>query len=129
MNRLFFVAYYTRWHYGKGLRELFRNWMDFLWFVVEFFSLGILVKTLFSPWERMGEGYPAGFHPSEMIQTFIVNSLMRLVGFCVRIVVLCVGFIALIFSLVFGVVLMVSWLLFPGIIFFLLALALRYSTV
>ncbi|MBY0328881.1 hypothetical protein K2Q02_02190, partial [Patescibacteria group bacterium] len=80
MNRLFFVAQYTSWHYTKGMRELFRNWMDFLWFLAEFFSLGILVKTLLSPWERMDERYTSGFHPSEMMHTFIVNTLMRVLG-------------------------------------------------
>lgn len=126
MQRLFFVAYYTKWHYSKGMRELFRNWMDFLWFLTEFFSLGILVKTLFSPWERMGEGYASGFHPSEIMQTFLVNTLMRIVGFCIRIIVLSIGFVFLVVSLIVGSIIMICWFLFPFIVFFLVALAVQY---
>ena len=126
MERLFFVPYYTRWHYTRGARELVRNWIDLLWFLTEFLSMGVLLKTLFSPWERMAERYRGGFNLEDMASTFIVNTLMRLVGFVVRLSVLVLGFLSLLVTLVLGIFVFLAWVLFPVLIFFLLSVSVKY---
>ena len=55
----FFLAY-VKWHYSQGLRELFGVSGNFLWFVSNFFSFKLFIKTLFAPWKRLGENYEGG---------------------------------------------------------------------
>jgi hypothetical protein len=111
----FFLAY-VKWHYGEGLREFFGVARNFLWFVTNFFSFKLLLKTLFAPWRRMGENYEGGFDLAAYASTFIVNTLMRVVGFLTKIVVLLIGLVSYILVLVFSFFLSVIWIFAPAII-------------
>jgi len=111
----FFLAY-VKWHYGQGLRELFGVAGNFLWFATNFFSFKLLFKTLFAPWKRMGEHYQGGLDFGAIASTLIVNSLMRLVGFVTKIIVLLVGLISCILVLVFSFFILVIWFLAPAIL-------------
>jgi len=104
---------YVRWHYGQGVREIFQVAGNFLWFVAHFFSFKLLTKTLFAPWKRLGENYNGGFDLAAFASTFVVNSLMRVVGFITRSVVLIVGFVSYTFVFVFSLFIMVIWMLAP----------------
>lgn len=111
-ERSIFVAYFY-WHYSQGLRELFGVLGNFLWFITNFFSFSLLLKTLFAPWKRMGESYGRGLDINRILSTFVVNSLMRLVGFVIKFFVLLVGLIAYVVVTVFGLIALVVWLGFP----------------
>jgi len=111
----FFLAY-AKWHYGQGLRELFAVTRNFLWFVAYFFSFKLLIKTLFVPWKRLGEIYEGGLNLSSFSSTLIVNSLMRIVGFSTKILVLLVGFISYLVVLVFSFFIFIIWFLAPLIL-------------
>ncbi len=113
------VYEYAVWHYGTALRDQVRIASNFVWFCKEFFSFSILVRTFFSPFHRLDEGYAKGFRPGAWAETFLLNMLMRIVGAGARTVVLIVG--ALVTSLVcIGAVLVfVVWLLAPIFLLFL----------
>lgn len=111
----FFLAY-VKWHYSQGLRELFGVAGNFLWFIKNFFSFKLLSKTLFAPWKRMNEHYEGGLDFGAIASTFIVNSLMRLVGFVTKIVVLLVGLVSYILVFVFTFFILVIWFLAPAIL-------------
>ncbi len=110
-----FIAY-VKWHYGRGLRELFDVAGNFLWFVAHFFSFKLLIKTLFSPWKRLGEHYEGGFNLSAFASVLVVNGLMRIVGFITRSLVLLVGFVSYILVLIFSFFISIIWLLAPAVI-------------
>lgn len=126
MEALSFVPQYTKWHYTRGIREYIHNWMNVLWFIVQFFSFAVLIKTLLSPWERMSERYRGGLNLEAIASTFIINILMRGLGFVIRVIVLLVGFAFLVLSMIVGLLLGIAWLLFPLILFFLFALSFQY---
>ncbi len=84
-----------------------------MWFLYHFFSIPILTKTFFSKFERLGEGYKKAVYLKHNLATFIINTLMRLLGVIVRSVVITVGCISLIIMTCVGVVSLVLWLLFP----------------
>lgn len=107
---------YAKWHYSRGLRELFGVAHNFLWFVAHFFSFQLLLKTLFAPWKRLGENYSGGFDLAAFASTLVVNTLMRVVGFCTRVVILTIGFFSYLFVLVFSACIFVIWFLAPVII-------------
>lgn len=111
----FFLAY-VRWHYGRGLEELFGVSGNFFWFVSNFFSFKLLLKTLFAPWKRLGEPYEGGFDLGAFASALIVNSLMRAVGFVSKTLVLSVGLVSYILVLVFSFFIFIIWILAPVII-------------
>ena len=125
MNVLVVLPYYARWHYSRGLKDFLHNWKNLLGFLVDFFSLEILFKTLFSPWERMSEGYGSGFKPGQFLETLIVNVLMRVFGFVARSIVLVLGFISIGITMVLGVCMMICWIVLPALILFLIALSIH----
>jgi hypothetical protein len=70
----------------------------------------------------MGERYPEGFNIKAVLQTLIVNTLMRLVGTVVRIMILAAGFCLLIVSAVAVAFVFLVWLFAPVVFGGLLAL-------
>ena len=86
MAFLALLGRYFAWHYTGGLLACLRLWADFLWFIYHFFSAPVIMRTLFTPWRRLGEPYRSGFDPERALETFIVNLLMRLFGLVVRII-------------------------------------------
>lgn len=123
-----FAAYFF-WHYTQGFREVFGVFGNLLWFIVNFFSFGLLLKTIFRPWRRMGESYGNGFDLNRIFSTFIVNLLMRLVGFVIKTLVLLLGFFAYLVILFFGLIVTIVWLGFPIFLFACATLSLSFFIV
>ncbi|OHA88017.1 MAG: hypothetical protein A2653_01625 [Candidatus Zambryskibacteria bacterium RIFCSPHIGHO2_01_FULL_43_25] len=119
---LYVIPDYTRWHYSGGLKALWRNVRVFFTFLVHLFSLPILVRTIFLPWRRMNESYKKGFDPGDFFSTLVVNTVLRLVGFVIRLVVILVGVCLLALATICSVLIVLSWLLAPLIVVFLLSL-------
>lgn len=118
----FFLSQYSLWHYGKGVRDLLSNWWNFLWFAYNFFSIPLLMGTLFSPFERLSEEYKSGLDIGSLLGTLLVNTIMRFVGAVVRLFIILMGiFTLLVFSLV-GLLVFVIWLALPFLIFGFMAL-------
>jgi hypothetical protein len=123
MNALVVLPYYAKWHYGQGIKDFFHNWKVFLLFLADFFSLGLLAKTLFAPWERMNEGYGSGFNPSRFFETLLVNIIMRLFGFVVRFTVLIFGFLSIVLTMLVGLLFFIVWVCAPVILVYLVAVS------
>jgi hypothetical protein len=103
------LPYYIAWHYTRALRDMAHIWKNFFHSTYHFFSIGLLTRNLFSPWQRMDENYGQ----SSFFETLIVNTLMRGVGFCIRLIVITMGFCALIFLTILGIAIYIVWLLWP----------------
>ena len=108
--------YYFRWHYGRAFSDIVRIWTNFIWFIWNFFSIGLLLRTFFSPFKRMDEERKKGLYVQNIIDTVIVNTLMRIVGALFRMVVIFFGLIALVAVLVGGVLFFAVWLVFPALL-------------
>lgn len=124
----FFIAY-LKWHYGQGLRELFGVAGNFLWFIYHFFSFKLLLRTLVAPWKRLGEHYEGGLDLSAFASALVINTLMRIVGFITKIIVLLVGFISYILALIFSFFIAVIWLLAPAILIGSLILSVTFFVI
>ncbi|OJI09398.1 MAG: hypothetical protein COV08_01210 [Candidatus Vogelbacteria bacterium CG10_big_fil_rev_8_21_14_0_10_49_38] len=122
MRFLSVVARYFIWHYGQALIQFSRIYWRLTFFLFNFFSVPVLVRSLFAPWRRLGEAYPtAGIDLVAIASTFIVNVIMRLVGVILRTIMIAFGSTAtLIFALLYPVIFLI-WLLLPaGIILLVL---------
>lgn len=116
MNVLLYLPAYVIWHYTAGLWAALAVARNLLRFTFHFFSVGLMFKTLFSPWRRLGEDYASGLHPNEWLATLTVNTLMRVVGAAMRLVLIIFGLIALVVVAVGSVVVMLMWILWPVLV-------------
>ncbi len=83
------------------IKQGFIVWKNLLWFFAQFFSLALLLKTLFQPFKRLRD------------ESFIVSAIMRAVGFLLRSFVIILGIITeLIIILIFPLVLLLSFFFF-----------------
>ena len=110
--------FYILWHYTKAWQDIFRIIGNYLWFIGNFFSIGLLSRTLFSPWRRLsvsgGKGSKDGFFGA-----LLINTLLRGVGFLARSITILVGVAALFLTIIFSCAFLVAWLFLPVIVFFL----------
>ncbi|KKT74940.1 MAG: hypothetical protein UW71_C0011G0010 [Parcubacteria group bacterium GW2011_GWB1_44_7] len=112
---------YLVWHYGEALTDWWRIVGNFIWFFFHMFSIGLLLRTLFSPFKRLQEERKKGSWKFENWGgAIIINVLMRLVGFSVRTMFIVVGLIFIIFTAMVGAIAFVFWLILPLIVAFLL---------
>lgn len=86
---------------------------NFVLFVFHFFSISLLLRTWFQKFSRLGEEYKKGFDIESFFSTLIINTLMRIIGFLVRSVLILVGLFCAVFVGVLGFLLLIGWLLFP----------------
>ena len=110
------IPFYLRWHYSEGLKDLSKNWKNFISFVLHFFSLGLLFRTWLTPFGRLTEDYQRGLHLEAFFETLVTNTLMRIVGFVLRSFVMVFGVIALSAVVILGPVVLIIWLLIPFLI-------------
>ncbi len=76
------------------LNNRYQSWRALIKFVIYFFSLGLLFRTLFSGWHRdSSEGY-------EWWQRLILNIAFITIGFIIRLIVILIGFVALLLALI-----------------------------
>ncbi len=76
------------WFYSEGINYYLRLWQYNLSWLVHFFSPGILLKTLLSPWRRMSAGSGTQFNIERFFSDLIFNSISRGIGFVVRVTLL-----------------------------------------
>ncbi len=107
---------YLAWHYGKGLKKFFIIWRNYLEFFLNFFSIRLLLRTLFSHWRRDISRRGTGFDLGEFFFTLASNIVSRSVGFCIRLIVIFIGLIFEILTLIAGIILLFLWLVLPIII-------------
>ena len=117
MIRTSMIVEYLAWHYSQGLHEIFEEEKNLLWFGYHFFSLPLLITTLFRPIYRIHETSPQGGLDLEIIfENIAVNSIARLVGFFLRITMILFGLLFEFALLLINLFLLLSWLLIPFLI-------------
>ena len=110
------LAEYLIWHYGKALKELAELEKNFLWFFYYQFSIPLLLKTLFTPFFRIQEEYH-GFGLENLFSTLVANTVARVVGLILRLIVLTVGLAVESIMLILAIPIFIIWALLPAVIF------------
>ena len=95
-----------QWWYSGGWATFARHLKERLQASLDFFSVGSLLRTLFSPFRQIDAG-------GKGIRAFFDTLISRLIGAAVRILILIVGVVVLIVQTVFGLILLVLWPLVP----------------
>jgi hypothetical protein len=87
-----------------------------VWFLWNFFSIKVLLKTFFTPFERLRENYSGGLDMESLAASILVTTLMRIVGMCFRAVIIALGLVSLVFFSLAGLLGIFIWLTLPFII-------------
>lgn len=104
---------FFEWLYGEGVPEFLKAWRNLHWFFYHFFSVPLMLRSLFQPLKRLKEKYGRGFDPEKFFENLAINTIMRIAGFFIRITFLVFAGIAQIFVFVFGAVFFVLFLTAP----------------
>lgn len=113
------------WHFFEMPKFLFSVWQNFISFGLNFFSIPLLLKTLFSPWRRYRWNYPKRFDVKEFLNTLVSNTFSRIIGGFCRIILIIVGIIFQVIVVWVGLLAIILWFFIPflmiaGIIIFLI---------
>ena len=101
------------WHFYEMTNFLLQAWKNYILFTINYFSLPLLVQTLFSPWRRYQWLYARGFDPWQYFETFVSNIVSRVLGAICRVVLIIIGAASQLIVMVLGLFIIMGWLLLP----------------
>ncbi len=105
------------WHFKDAPVKIISITGDYLRFSLDFFSIKLLLKTLFYPWKRVSQNYKKGLaNLDENIPIFILNTFSRLIAFIIRVVIIIAGIISTTVIFFLGVFIFLAWFILPFLI-------------
>lgn len=107
-----FLVGILSWWYGNGWIARIQIIKDRLAASADFFSVGLLASTLFSPFRQISAGRVAGPIGDQM-RAFVDRSISRMVGAIVRTFMILFGLIAMLVQVIFGFVEIILWPIIP----------------
>ena len=111
------VIQYIYWHYCEQTKAILIAWKNVLAFNFNYWSVPLLLGTLFSYWHKYQEPYSRGFDFKEYFETFALNMVSRMIGAVVRTFVIIVGIVTEIIVLIAGIIILLAWLVLPAFLF------------
>jgi hypothetical protein len=111
-NEDMFLVGILTWWYGDGWRQ--RVWMmkDRIAGSSDFFSIELLVATLFSPFRQISAGRVDG-PATVQIRALFDSLISRVIGGIVRIFMLLVGVAYIAFQVITGIIVLAVWAVVP----------------
>jgi len=106
------------WHFFDVPRSILIAWKNFLRFNLNYFSIPLLLKTLFSPWRRYQFTYGKGFDIGRYFTVFFSNLIFRLLGAVMRGFLIIIGLLVEIFIIFAGFIVFLGWLILPILLIF-----------
>jgi len=107
------VSLWISWYLYEMPQNILNIWKNFLLFNLNFFSIPLLLKTLFSHWKRYSWPYGRGFDLGRYMNVFFSNLISRFLGAIVRLILIIIGLIFEIFIALAGLVLFICWFILP----------------
>jgi len=106
------------WQFFDVPKNIFIGWKNFLKFGLNYFSVPLLLKTLFSPWRRYTWPYPKAFDIGKHFEIFFSNLISRILGFVLRVFLIFFGLLVEIFIIFAGFIVLLGWLVLPILLIF-----------
>jgi len=117
------ILVFWKWYYGEAMKNVLAAWRNFILFALNYFSIPLLLRTLFAPWKRDITRKPRGLDIKKLFDYLAFNLISRGLGFLVRVITILVGIVFLILVAVAGAIFFVLWLVMPLVLLGLLILA------
>jgi hypothetical protein len=109
-------AQFIKWHFYEAPKNILHGWGNFVWFNANFFSVGLLMRTFFSPWRNISWEHQRAFSVGDRLFTLGSNIISRILGAIVRAPLIVVGLAGYVVIGVAGIGVLFFWLLLPVII-------------
>lgn len=107
-----FLVGILSWWYGNGWKQRFSLSLERLSRISDFFSIGLLLSTLFAPFRQISAGGVSGSLGDQMRGLFD-QLLSRFIGLFVRLFMILFGAITLLLVTVWSVLLLIMWVIIP----------------
>lgn len=104
---------YLTWHFAEQPRFILTIWKNLLHYNLNFFSISLLFRTLFSHWRRYHISYGRGVDLRRYFEAFTFNVISRGLGAVVRTIFIVIGLIIELFILLGGGLVLLAWILLP----------------
>jgi hypothetical protein len=115
-NNIFFL--WLAFHFFDAPKGILLAWRNFLIFNLNYFSVLVLFRTLFSYWQKYSWEYPKGFDLAVYFEVALSNFISRILGAIMRIILIFVGILIEVFIFLAGLITFLLWLILPVIIIF-----------
>jgi len=101
-----------RWWYGDGWRKRAQLAGHRLDGTIDYFSIGLLLKTLFSPFRQISAGRVDG-PIGVQLRAMVDKIFSRIIGAVVRLLILLVGGVTIGVQVLLSVLLLIGWGIVP----------------
>ncbi len=106
------IVYLLSWWYSAGWRQRFQSAQHSIAKVLDFFSIGLLLKTFFAPFRQIDTGKVSGGLDVQL-KAFFNRLISRIVGAFLRFFMIVAGGVVLVLTLLFEFILLVAWAIVP----------------
>ena len=107
-----FLVGIFQWWYGNGLLQYIRQSFLGVLRTADFFSVGLLLRTLFNPFRQISAA-PVGGALSVQLSAFFDKMFSRVIGAVVRFMVIIVGLLMILLRFLWMIVGIIMWLALP----------------
>lgn len=119
-----FIVGILSWWYGAGWKQRFIMLKERLAATADYFSIDLLLKTLFSPYRQISAGKVRGSLEVQM-RAFFDRLISRVIGAIVRLFMIIFGVVSLFIYSLIGLFLVILWGVIPlfpvaGVILFVI---------
>ncbi len=112
MKDAYLVLDFSVWYYTRAFRDILAVWMNFMWFILHFFSIPLLLRTLFSPWRRMTDS-DKRTSIEDFMEAFVMNIMTRIFGAIVRLSIILCGILFLLLGVIALFAVIALWVCLP----------------
>ena len=118
---------YLFWHYTTAYADMVGIARNYLGAVNHMFSILDVVKSLFAPFKRLKEEKVNIIrNPSDFFANLLVNFIMRIVGFIVRLGLMIVALITALLLVVLLLATLLLWTILPALVVYFFMSGLHY---
>ena len=107
-----FIVEILSWWYGAGWRQRVGIVRERLASTLDYFSIGLLLQTLFAPFRQISAGQVDGPIGVKW-RAFVDRLISRCIGSIVRLILIVVGVVTIVFFGLIGLVSIVIWGVIP----------------
>lgn len=112
-NVLMLAISLISWWYGLGFKKRIDDLTDSFRRTLDYFSIGLLIKTLFAPFRQISASKASGAAIDIRFRMFLDRLISRIVGSFMRTIVVLIGIVVIVIKFLISLVVIVFHLLLP----------------
>jgi hypothetical protein len=106
------IVWALSWWYGAGWKARSLRVYEQLLASYDYFSIGLLARTLFAPFRQISAGSVDG-PIGVKLRAFVDKQISRIIGSVVRIILIIAGIVWLLVQALFGIIVLAGWAIMP----------------